>query len=186
MQDTWKIGNRLTINPGIRYEQQTLTGTLVGLRRSSNNWAPRIGATYDPTGNGTMKVYGNCGRFYARMPNDLAARALSADAGVSRADYFDANLTQPIPDGVLAGSARRSHFLQQGVERRRDRSEREARATCNEVVAGFEFEVAADIERRRALHPPRHRRACSKTCSRSRSSPYDLGHARARQRSTTS
>ena len=37
------------------------------------------------------------------MPNDLAARALSADAGVSRADYFDAALTQPIPDGDARG-----------------------------------------------------------------------------------
>ena len=37
-----------------------------------------------------MKVYGNWGFFYSKIPNDLAARALSSDAGVSRADYFDA------------------------------------------------------------------------------------------------
>jgi hypothetical protein len=47
-------------------------------------------------------VYANWGRFYAKVPNDLAARALSADAGVTRADYFDPNLTQPVPEGVSA------------------------------------------------------------------------------------
>ncbi len=51
-------------------------------------------------GNGRSKMYANYGRFYARIPNDLAARALSADDGVQRADYFDAGLTRPIPDGV--------------------------------------------------------------------------------------
>src|SRR5439155_15046439 len=27
-QDSWKVGSRLTINPGIRYEQETMNGTL--------------------------------------------------------------------------------------------------------------------------------------------------------------
>src|SRR5438093_3141549 len=76
--------------------------TLVSDFELKNNWAPRIGAAYDITGDGRSKVFGNYGLFYARVPNDLAARALSADAGIG-ADYFDANLTQPIPNGVLAG-----------------------------------------------------------------------------------
>ena len=29
VQDTWRVGNRLTINPGLRYEQQTLVGTII-------------------------------------------------------------------------------------------------------------------------------------------------------------
>ena len=64
------------------------------------------------------------------MPNDLAARALSADDGISRADYFDADLTQPIPNGT----SRRRRHRDAGHEplharrrrRRHDRSEREA------------------------------------------------------------
>ena len=34
--------------------------------------------------------------------NDLAARALSAETGIA-ADYFDATLTRPVPEGTLAG-----------------------------------------------------------------------------------
>ena len=61
-----------------------------------------------------MKLFANYGRFFAKIPNDLAARALSADAGVSRADYFDANLTQPIPEGVSAGETTR-HLILAGL-----------------------------------------------------------------------
>jgi outer membrane receptor protein involved in Fe transport len=103
VQDTWRVGNRLTINPGLRYEQQTLNGNAISDYTLKNNWAPRIGATFEPDSSGKTKMYGNWGRYYARMPNDLAARALSGELTVTRGDYFDAGLTQPIPDGTLAG-----------------------------------------------------------------------------------
>ena len=72
--------SNLTINPGLRYEHQHLTGTLADLSLG-NEWAPRIGATWDPTGKDKMKVFGSWGWYFTRMPNDLAARALSPDAG---------------------------------------------------------------------------------------------------------
>ncbi|MGH9161604.1 MAG: TonB-dependent receptor, partial [Vicinamibacteraceae bacterium] len=49
VQDTWRVGNRLTIKPGLRYEQQKLVGNLEEFTWD-NNWAPRIGATYDLLG----------------------------------------------------------------------------------------------------------------------------------------
>jgi hypothetical protein len=112
VQDSWKASNRLTINPGLRYEQETLDGAQVKGFALKNNWAPRIGAAYDATGDGKTKVYGSWGRFYSRIPNDVAARHLSADDSTSRADYFDAALTSPIPAGVLAGGVT-NHFLLQ-------------------------------------------------------------------------
>jgi Carboxypeptidase regulatory-like domain/TonB dependent receptor-like, beta-barrel len=102
VEDSWQIGNRLTVRPGVRYEQEKLAGTIIKDLTLDNNWAPRIGATWDATGDGRTKVFGSYGRYYARVPNDLAARALSSDASIT-ADYFDAQLTQPIPNGVLAG-----------------------------------------------------------------------------------
>jgi outer membrane receptor protein involved in Fe transport len=114
VQDSWQATNRLTINPGLRYEQEKLSGTLVSDFTLKKNWAPRIGASFDATGDGKTKIFGSYGRYYARIPNDLAARSLSADDGTSRADYFDANLTQPIPNGVVAGSVTQ-HFQLQGA-----------------------------------------------------------------------
>src|ERR1019366_685408 len=52
VQDIWKVGNRLTINPGLRYEQETMNGDVVTGFSLKNNWAPRLGVTYDMTGDG--------------------------------------------------------------------------------------------------------------------------------------
>jgi Carboxypeptidase regulatory-like domain/TonB-dependent Receptor Plug Domain len=141
VQDSWKASNRLTINPGLRYEQETLDGVQVKGFALKNNWAPRIGAAYDPTGDGKTKIFGNWGRFYARIPNDVAARHLSADALTSRADYFDAALTRPIPAGVLAGGVI-NHFLLQNPEA--GLIDPDAKMTyINEFAVGIEREVMA-------------------------------------------
>jgi len=153
VQDTWRVGERLTINPGLRYEEQTLVGNLTGLTTLQGNtlddfalkgnWAPRVGAVYDLLGNGRSKLYGNYGRFFARIPNDLAARALSGDDGVSRIDYFDANLTQPIPNGVLAGG-QTNHYVTAGATP--DVIDEETKLSYkDEFVAGFEFEAFPNI-----------------------------------------
>ncbi|MBI2187560.1 MAG: hypothetical protein HYU37_10670 [Acidobacteria bacterium] len=73
------------------------------------------------------------------MPNDLAARALSADEATTRADYFDANLTQPIPNGVLAGG-QTNHFVLAGAHPAQ--IDPEAKLSYkDELVGGFEWEA---------------------------------------------
>ena len=116
VQDTWRAGERLTINPGLRYEQENLSGTIVKNFELDNNWAPRIGASYLLTADGKTRAFGSYGIFYSRVPNDLAARSLSADDSTSRADYFDAALTQPIPNDVATtdpatGAQITNHFV---------------------------------------------------------------------------
>jgi hypothetical protein len=136
-QDTWRF-HRLTLRPGVRYEQQKLVGNLANYT-FDGNWAPRLGITFDPTGQGRMKLFANYGRFFAKIPNDLAARALSADAGVSRADYFDKSLTEPIPEGVTAGGTTR-HLILAGLSP--STFDPNARSTfSNEIVTGAEWEA---------------------------------------------
>lgn len=155
IQDSWRATDRLTINAGLRYEEQKLKGTFDTLHLISggeidsfpmkDNWAPRVGVTYDVLGSGRSKLFANYGRFYARVPNDLAARALSADAGVTRSDYFDAALTQPIPDGVqtCTPGCLTDHFQEAGLGS--STIDDDVRLSYkDEFVGGFEYEAFAN------------------------------------------
>jgi outer membrane receptor protein involved in Fe transport len=147
-QDSWKATDRFTVNAGIRYEQESLDGQLIKGWKLKNNWGPRLGATYDVLGDGKTKVFGNFGRFYARIPNDLAARSLSADDGISRADYFDAGLTRPIPNGTVtrqtaSAAPATNHYIPAGQFP--DVIDPNAKLSyLNEWVAGFEREIIAN------------------------------------------
>ncbi len=86
VQDAWQIGRRLTIKPGLRFEQQAETGTAFRYV-FAHNWAPRIGVIFDPTGNRKSKFFANWGRFYEKIPLDIAVRSFSFESGL-RGDLF--------------------------------------------------------------------------------------------------
>ncbi|MGH9160891.1 MAG: TonB-dependent receptor domain-containing protein, partial [Vicinamibacteraceae bacterium] len=144
VQDTWRVGSRLTLRPGIRYEQQSLVGNVAEFDWK-DNWAPRLGGTFDALGDGRSKLYASWGRFFAKIPNDLAARALSVDAGVTLADYYDAALTEPIPNGVPVGvEGETEHFQPAGLEP--SDFDPDAKSTyLDEALIGFEFEAAPGL-----------------------------------------
>jgi Carboxypeptidase regulatory-like domain/TonB-dependent Receptor Plug Domain len=144
VQDSWRVG-RLTINPGLRFDQESMDGDLIKGWELKNNLAPRVGATFDATGDGKTKIYGNYGIYYNRVPNDLAARALSADDGYSRIDFFDAGLTRFIPAGTVtrtsaAAAPTTTHSILLGAFP--DDVDPNAKMSYNnEIVLGFEREI---------------------------------------------
>ncbi|HET7501083.1 MAG TPA: TonB-dependent receptor [Kofleriaceae bacterium] len=92
LQDSWQIRPNLTLNAGLRFEQQVLknaealagtvtaTGEIIpGTAFSLNNWAPRIGAIYDPTSEGKSKLFVHWGRFYENIPNDINVRSFGGE-----------------------------------------------------------------------------------------------------------
>jgi hypothetical protein len=163
IQDSWQTG-RLTIRPGIRYERQYLegqdpsafpaplchegdsrpgvgdgSGPGIACNFTWENWAPRIGGTFDLTGDGRAKVFASWGHFFAKIPNDLAARAMSADTGITRQNYVDAGLTQPVANGVnFAGST--AHLLLTS-DHAATIDPNSGSTYKNEFLAGVEFDV---------------------------------------------
>lgn len=137
-QDTWKAMDRVTVRAGVRWDQQNLQGVGAGYT-FPGGWAPRLGVTYDPTGKGRSKIYGNYGRFYNQYPNDLATRGFSALSATNLADYYDINLTQPIPAGVLAGNTL-NHYIISGADPAQAYAGTK-NTYNNEYIVGGEYEL---------------------------------------------
>jgi hypothetical protein len=76
INDAWEMGRHVTLNVGVRWEQQRLTGNHVE-RTFSNMWSPRVGVIVDPKGDRKSKFYANYGRYAYVLPLDAAIRALS-------------------------------------------------------------------------------------------------------------
>jgi hypothetical protein len=75
-QDAWSINKYVTINAGLRWEQQQVQGVTASYT-FTDNWSPRLGIAVDPWGNRKTKIYANFGRYVEAMPLDIAIRSLS-------------------------------------------------------------------------------------------------------------
>jgi hypothetical protein len=74
-QDSWRPGQGLTINAGVRWDGehvQDYTGATV---IHTGIWEPRVGIVWDPWKDGATKIYASGGRFSYALPTDLAARS---------------------------------------------------------------------------------------------------------------
>ena len=65
IEDNFQVTKDILLNAGIRNEQFTNNNAAgVPFIDIKNTWAPRLGASWDVSGKGDLKVYGNLGRYY--------------------------------------------------------------------------------------------------------------------------
>jgi hypothetical protein len=76
-QDDYHVTHKLTLNAGVRYEQQTFTDSRL-------DFAPRVGFVWDVLGNGSTVVRGGFGIYYSQVvDNEEATYVLSGPAYVN-------------------------------------------------------------------------------------------------------
>jgi hypothetical protein len=98
-QDTWRLGRKLTINAGVRIENEFLPpfkGEVNGIPVANPvqfGWgdkiAPRAGFAYDVKGDGNWKVSGSFGFFYDTLKYELARGAFGSDFWVTHVYRLD-------------------------------------------------------------------------------------------------
>jgi outer membrane receptor protein involved in Fe transport len=97
VQDDWRVNDRLTLNLGLRYDIETFGGVtdnpvplipiplegevIVGKIPpvDKNNFAPRLGFTYDWGGKGTTIIRGGYGRYFKPILHNVYNNALLFD-----------------------------------------------------------------------------------------------------------
>jgi Carboxypeptidase regulatory-like domain len=99
--DSWAMGTHVTLNAGLRWEQQRLTGN-VAEHTFPGFWSPRFGIIVDPKGDRKTKIYANFGRYAFVLPLDAAVRELSSEDDFLN-PYF-APASQACPAGTVIGN----------------------------------------------------------------------------------
>ncbi|MGH9747888.1 MAG: TonB-dependent receptor [Candidatus Acidiferrales bacterium] len=79
VNDSWAMGSHVTLNLGLRWEQQRVNGNVAGAN-FKNMWSPRIGFIVDPKGDRKSKIYASFARLAFVLPLDMAIRSLSSEA----------------------------------------------------------------------------------------------------------
>ena len=75
IQDSWSIMDKITVNVGLRYDNQFLFGTDGKLFMSfPTQLSPRIGLIFDPTQSGRSKIFASYAKFYESMPLNILDR----------------------------------------------------------------------------------------------------------------
>ncbi len=78
LSDTWSPTRYLSVMAGLRYEQETLKGNATQFTWK-DNWSPRFHLTVDPAMDNHTKFFLAYGRYFGKVPNDLAVRAMSQE-----------------------------------------------------------------------------------------------------------
>jgi Carboxypeptidase regulatory-like domain/TonB-dependent Receptor Plug Domain len=104
VNDSWTINKYITLNLGVRWDQEFLRGEATKYT-FTDNWSPRIGISIDPTGTRKNKIYANFARYNYNFPLDLAERSLTNEL-----DLFSFRLA---PDYTVNASGQRIINLNQ-------------------------------------------------------------------------
>lgn len=138
-QDSLRLG-RLTLNLGVRWEKQSMLDRKgIEALNLTKNWAPRLGAVYDPMGDGKTKIYANWGRFYEAIPMDMGIRAFGGELTAFMYN-FDPRASALAPDPTAPS---RSSILGTGQTEKVDPDL--GGQYVDEVLVGVEREIAPNF-----------------------------------------
>jgi hypothetical protein len=83
VQDAWTVGHGVTLNLGIRFDEEDLPSYNPLFSGIAFGWgdkvAPRLGGSWDVFQNGKLKVYGSWGQFYDIMKYELPRGSFGGD-----------------------------------------------------------------------------------------------------------
>lgn len=104
LEDNWQVTDNVMLYMGVRSESfNNKNSTGESFVKADNKIAPRLGASWDIKGDGSMKLFGNAGRYYIPVASNTNIRASGAE--LFQEDYFRSTGFDPatgLPTGLGA------------------------------------------------------------------------------------
>ena len=169
LRDSWQIQPNLTLNAGIRYEEQRLryadflrntTDPLTNQKLGKNALtmdgmlAPRVGILYDWTKEGRSKIYTHWGRFYESIPMDINDRSFGGEVNF-RQDFAPGQCNRPDPRIGKTSADGEGCVADQSLVGKNESLIGASGVLVapgikpqylDEIIAGFEYEILDDLK----------------------------------------
>jgi outer membrane receptor protein involved in Fe transport len=144
LQDSWQVLPNLSLNLGLRWERyenkNSLSETFI---ETSDQWAPRLGVIWDPSGSGRSKLFASAGIFYLPVASIANIKLAGGVYDEITWNIFDAEIN---PDGSPSAVGEELfHYLQDGEvpDTRETISDNFKPTSQNEVILGYERMVGS-------------------------------------------
>ena len=90
VEDEWQVGDNIILYLGARQDSLTNFGTTgIAFADFDQDWAPRLGVSFDPSGQGEDKLYATWGRYFLPMANNTNFRVGSGVSDTTQYYEFD-------------------------------------------------------------------------------------------------
>lgn len=102
IEDRWQITDRVLLSLGFRNDSFiNYNGDHKPYVEQKNNKAPRLGFAWDVNGNNTLKVFGNAGRYFLALPNNVAIRGANASLNSDKYYTYTSIAADGTPQGLV-------------------------------------------------------------------------------------
>ncbi|MFT5003472.1 MAG: hypothetical protein ACI952_001825 [Flavobacteriales bacterium] len=104
IEDTWQISDNLVARIGLRNESfQNYNKADIKFVDVTNQWAPRLGLSWDVSGDGDSKIFANYGRYYLPVATNTNVR-LAGDELYTRQFFEVESINADFTPNKVAGS----------------------------------------------------------------------------------
>ena len=100
-QDRWRVLPSLTVNAGLRYENQQIVSKFGTTAFRVTHFSPRVGAAWDFANDGKSKLFASYGQFVEAIPLDMNIRSFSAERNPT---VYNFDLVSLVPDPAAGDS----------------------------------------------------------------------------------
>jgi hypothetical protein len=102
--DNWRAGERVTFNLGLRWDKNQAEDGGGAVVANRGAWSPRVGAIWDPAGNGRWALNASYARYVMPMTSNVAASTTGAGNVATYAWLYQGPAINPDPAGALVSS----------------------------------------------------------------------------------
>ncbi|MEP1869830.1 MAG: carboxypeptidase regulatory-like domain-containing protein [Paraglaciecola sp.] len=151
IEDEWQVTDDLRLNLGLRQDEFENSG-VTGLVFSSfkTDIAPRLGFSWDPTGDGESKFFGTYGTYYLPVPNNTNYRAASGISDITTYYTFTGSDSTGAATGLspIAGTDANSQVVNSvpnPATQDTFQAEEAEPFSKDEYIVGYETQITEDL-----------------------------------------